>query len=43
MLVLEKNGSYAALDGESLDAESKIIIDSDRYVKAGDRVRVKDE
>ena len=43
VLVLEKNGSYAALDGESLDAESKIIIDSDRYVKAGDRVRVKDE
>ena len=43
VLVLEKNGSYAALDGESLDAESKIISASDRYVKAGDRVRVKDE
>lgn len=41
--VLDKNTSYAALDSTSLDSDSQIIIDSDRYVEAGDRVRLMDE
>lgn len=41
--VPDKNTSYAALESNSLDSDSKIIVDSDRYVEAGDRVRLIDE
>lgn len=41
--VLEKNESYAALDDSVVDEKSKIITDSDRYVKTGDRVRILEE
>ena len=41
--VLEKNGEYAALEAGSLDAESRIIMESSRFVESGDRVRLKEE
>lgn len=41
--VLEQNGTYAALEADALDSESLIITDSDRFVEAGDRVRLLDE
>lgn len=39
--VLEQNGLYAALDQGTLESDSQIIVNTDRYVKAGDRVRKK--
>lgn len=41
--VLEKNEMLAALDSDSLGEDSRIITDTDRYVEAGDRVRLKEE
>ena len=41
--VLEKNGSYAALETGVLDSESRIIADTDRAIESGDRVRLKEE
>lgn len=41
--VLERNGQFAALDEGVLSDDSQIITDTDRYVAAGDRVRLKGE
>lgn len=41
--VLDKNEMYAALESESIKEDSRIIADSDRYVEAGDRVRLREE
>lgn len=41
--VLDKNEMYAALESESIKEDSQIIADSDRYVEAGDRVRLREE
>ncbi len=41
--VLDKNEMYAALESESIKEDSQIIADSDRYVEAGDKVRLKEE
>ncbi len=41
--VLDKNTGYAAVDSSSLNSDSQIIIDTDRYVEAGARVRLMDE
>ena len=41
--MLEKNGSYAALETGVLDSESRIIADTDRAIESGDRVRLKEE
>lgn len=41
--VLDKNADYAALDGSALSTDSQIITDTDRYVEAGDRVRLMEE
>lgn len=41
--VLEKNEKDAALEPGSLKEDSQIIIDTDRYVEAGDRVRLREE
>lgn len=41
--VLERNNTYAALEAGSLEADSQIVIDSNRYVEPGDRVRLKEE
>lgn len=41
--VLEKNEKDAALESESLKEDSPIITDTDRYVEAGDRVRLREE
>lgn len=41
--VLDKNGDYAALDGGALNNDSQIIIETDRYVEDGARVRLMDE
>ena len=41
--VLDKNEMYAALESESIKEDSQIIADSDRYVDAGDKVRLKEE
>lgn len=41
--VLEKNESYAALEMGALDGESRIVIDSDKYVQTGDRIRIREE
>lgn len=38
--VLDKNASYAAVDGAALDSEMWVITEQDRYVEAGDRVRL---
>lgn len=40
--VLDKNSSYAALDGSGLSDNAGIIVDTDRYVEAGARVRLMD-
>lgn len=37
--VLEQNNLYAALDQSALENDSQIITNTDRYVKAGDRIR----
>lgn len=41
--VLEKNEKDAALESGSLKEDSQIITDTDRYVEAGDRVRLREE
>ncbi len=41
--ILDKNEMYAALESESIKEDSQIIADSDRYVEAGDRVRLREE
>lgn len=41
--VLEKNEKDAALESGSLKEDTQIISDTDRYVEAGDRVRLKEE
>ena len=41
--VLDKNEMYAALESESIKEESQINADSDRFVEAGDKVRLKEE
>lgn len=41
--VLEKNELYAALEMGALDGESRIVIDSDKYVQTGDRIRIREE
>lgn len=41
--VLEKNGQFAALDAGALSDDSQVITDTDRYVAAGDRIRLKGE
>lgn len=38
--VLEKNRQFAALEPSALNESSRIITDTDRYVAAGDRVRL---
>lgn len=38
--ILDKNEKYAALSAQAIDLETKIIIDSDRYIEAGSRVRL---
>lgn len=38
--VLEKNGIYAALRDGTLGSSSQVIVDSDQYINAGDRVRL---
>ncbi len=39
--VLEKNNLYAALDPDTLANDSQVIINTDRYVNPGDRIRIK--
>ncbi|MCI8770141.1 MAG: biotin/lipoyl-binding protein [Lachnospiraceae bacterium] len=41
--VLETNDQFAALEPSALKDDSQIIIDTDHYVAAGDRVRLKGE
>lgn len=41
--VLEENEDFAALEESVLDKDSVIIIESDRYVEAGDSVRLMEE
>lgn len=41
--VLEENETVAALESGTLSEESRIIVDTDRYVKAGDRIRLQEE
>lgn len=41
--VLEHNDTVAALDSEQLTEDSQIITNSDRFIKAGDRIRLQEE
>lgn len=41
--VLDKNGDYAALDAGALNGDSQIVMETDRYVEDGARVRLMDE
>lgn len=41
--VLDKNGDYAALEAGALNGDSQIIMETDRYVEDGARVRLMDE
>lgn len=41
--VLEENENFAALEEGALDKDSLIILDTDRYVEAGDTVRLIEE
>lgn len=40
--ILEKNSEYAALEEGLLSNENLIVIDSDTYIQAGDRVRLQE-
>lgn len=40
VVVKDKNNQYAALEEGVLSAESFVIVDSDRYIEAGSRVRL---
>lgn len=41
--ILDKNEKYAALSEMAVDSEAKIIIESDRYIEAGSRVRLQNQ
>ncbi len=41
--VPEKNNTMAALKADGLDADSQIILSSQKTVKAGDRIRPEEE
>lgn len=41
--VLEKNSTYAALRDGILGSSSQVIVDSDQYINAGDRVRLQEK
>lgn len=41
--VLEKNNTMAALKDDALNGSSQIILTSQKTVKAGDRIRLKEE
>lgn len=41
--VVEHNDLYAALESETIQEDSQIITDTDRLVKAGDRIRLKEK
>lgn len=41
--ILEKNSSYAALEDGVLNSENLIVTDSDTYLQAGDRVRLRQQ
>lgn len=41
--ILEKNSSYAALEDGMLSSENLIVTDSDTYLQAGDRVRLREQ
>lgn len=43
VFVLEKNGTYAALREGVLGGGSQVIVDSDQYISAGDRVRLQEQ
>lgn len=43
IFVLEKNGTYAALRDGALGSSSQVIVDSDQYINAGDRVRLQEK
>lgn len=38
--VKDKNSQYAALEEETLTSDSLVVVDSDRYIEAGSRVRL---
>ncbi len=38
--VLDKNSDYAAIESAALDSDSQVITDTDRYVEAGQRIRL---
>lgn len=40
--ILEQNSEYAALEEGALSSESLIVTDSDTYIQAGDRVRLRE-
>lgn len=40
--IIEKNSSYAALEEGVLSGDNLVVIDSDRYIQAGDRVRLQE-
>lgn len=40
--VKDKNSSYAAIEDGVLTKESKVIVDSDRYIEAGSKVRLRE-
>lgn len=41
--VVEQNDIYAALESETIQEDSQIITDTDRLVKAGDRIRLNEK
>ncbi len=41
--LLDKNAVYAAIESESLSEDTLIITEQDRYVEAGDRIRLKEQ
>lgn len=41
--VLEKNGDYAAVNPSALDSDSQVVTQTDRYVEAGERVRLTEQ
>ena len=38
--ILDKNSSYAAVQEGSLGAEERVVTAAERYIQAGDRVRL---
>ena len=43
VLVLEKNESYAALEEGTLSAQQDIIVQADKTVQEGSRVRISEK